>query len=96
MLIIAGPVFVAEEDRDAYVAAFGDLVERCRSALGCLDVAISPDPLDPRRINMVERWESREALEAWRAVADAPELDIAFNADEVQLYTVTDSRPPFD
>jgi quinol monooxygenase YgiN len=95
MLIIAGPVIVAERDRDAYVAAFDDLVDRCRKADGCLDVAISPDSIDPCRINMIERWESQEALDAWRAVADAPDPGIAFNADGVLLYAVTDSRPPF-
>ena len=72
MLTIAGPVIVAEGDRDADVAAFGDLVQRCRNAAGCLDVAISADSLDPRRVDMLDRRESQEALEAGRAVANAP------------------------
>ena len=94
MLIIAGHARVAEADRDTYVTAHGDLVERCRRAAGCLDVAISADPLDPRRVNIFERWEAQEALDAWRAVADAPDTGIDFEGD-VQLFTVTDARSPF-
>ena len=95
MLIIAGRVKVAEADRDAYVAAHHDLVERCRKAAGCLDVVISADLLDRSRVNILERWESQEALDAWRAVADAPDPGIEFDADDVQLFTVTGARPPF-
>jgi len=94
MLIIAGSATIAQVDRDVYVAAHRDLVGRCRAAAGCLDAAISADPLDPRRVNIFERWESQEALDGWRAVADAPDTGIEFDAD-VQLYTVTDARPPF-
>ena len=96
MLIIAGPVRIAEADRDAYVTAFCDLVERCRKAAGCLDVVISADSLDPGRVNIFERWESQEVLDAWRAVANAPDTGIEFDADDVQLFTVADVRPPFD
>ena len=95
MLIIAGHAKVAEADRDAYVTAHCDLVERCRGAAGCLDVMIAADPLDPGRVNILERWESQEALDAWRAVANAPDTGIEFQADDVQLFTVTDARPPF-
>ena len=96
MLLIAGQVRVAEVDRDAYVTAFCDLVERGRKAAGCLDVVISADPLDPGRVNIFERWQSQEALDAWRAVANAPDPGIEFEADDVQLFTVTDARSPFD
>ena len=95
MLIIAGHARVAEADRDAYVAAHHDLVERCRAAPGCLDAVISADPLDPGRVNVLERWGSQEDLEAWRAVAAAPDTGIGLDADRVLLFTVTDARPPF-
>ena len=95
MLIIAGHARVAEADRDAYVTAHGDLVERARKAAGCGDAVISADPLDPGRVNVFERWDSQEALEAWRAVANAPDTGIEAQSDDVQLFTVTDARPPF-
>jgi quinol monooxygenase YgiN len=95
MLIIAGHVIVAAADRDAYVTAHHDLVERGRKAAGCLDLAISADPLDRRRVNNFERWESQQALDAWRAVANAPDTGIAFEGADVQLFTVSDAREPF-
>lgn len=88
MLIIAGYAIVADSRRDAYVTAHTDLVERCRRAPGCLDAAISADPVDHGRVNILERWESQAALDAWREAADAPDTGIAFDA-HVQLYTVT-------
>ena len=95
VLIIAGHASVPAAERDAYVRAHRDLVRRCRSASGCLDVAITADPVDPARVNIFERWESQDALDAWRAVADAPDTGIDFRPDDVQLFTVTDARPPF-
>lgn len=96
MLIIAGHGRVAVADRDRYVTVHHDLVERCRRAPGCLDAVICADPLDPTRVNIFEQWESQEALDDWRAVANAPDSGIAFEADDVLLFTVTDARPPFD
>lgn len=51
-----------------------ELVKRARQAPGCLDLAITADPLDASRINNFERWESQEALDAWRAVAAPPDM----------------------
>ncbi|KAA8889716.1 antibiotic biosynthesis monooxygenase [Nocardia colli] len=96
MLIIAGYAEVDPAQRDAYVSAFQDLLSRSRSAPGCLDCAITADPVDPDRVNVYERWDTPENLEAWRAVADAPALDITIKNTYVMKYTVTDERPPFD
>ncbi len=59
MLIIAGWLEVDADRRDEYVTAHHDLLRRGREAPGRLDLAISADALDPRRINNFERWESR-------------------------------------
>lgn len=95
MLIIAGHVSVAPGARDEYVNAHRELVQRCRDADGCLDVAITADAVEPGRVNVFERWASQDALDAWRAIAHAPDTGIGFDAEDVQLFTVTDARPPF-
>jgi quinol monooxygenase YgiN len=95
MLIIAGHAEVDAADRDRYVHAHRDLVRRARQAPGCLDVAITADPLDPARVNILERWTSQEDLDAWRAVADAPDTGIALGHVDVMLYVISDVRPPF-
>ncbi|WP_122818282.1 putative quinol monooxygenase [Nocardioides pantholopis] len=96
MLIITGHYRVDPEGRDAYIAAFADLQRRARQAPGCLDVAITADSLDPSRVNNLERWESHEAMESFRAVANPPHLDEEMHDVQVRLYTVTDERDPFD
>ncbi|GAA5143713.1 hypothetical protein GCM10023340_09770 [Nocardioides marinquilinus] len=95
MLIITGHYRVDAAERDAYVAAFADLQRRARAAPGCLDIAITADALDEERVNNLERWESQGAMEAWRAVADPPGLDVEMRGVQVRLYTVTDARDPF-
>ncbi len=96
MLIIAGSVRVDAGDRDAFVAAHLDLVRRARQAPGCLDAAITADPLEPDRVNNFERWESDEALEAWRKVANAPELPgVEMRDVDVWKHYVERTVPPF-
>ncbi len=95
MLIIAGYTEVDVSARDDYVAAHQDLVMRCRRAPGCLDVAISADPVDARRVNIFERWASRDDLEAWRAVANGPDTGTEILTEDVMLYSVADVSPPF-
>ncbi|SDT08826.1 putative quinol monooxygenase [Microlunatus soli] len=95
MWIIAGHARVAAERRDDYVAAHVDLVRRAREAPGCLDVAITADPADQGRVNVFERWDSWDSLEAWRTVAHAPETGIALDEVAVKAYEVSNEREPF-
>jgi quinol monooxygenase YgiN len=95
MVIIAGHASVDPTDRDRYVRAHQDLVRRARQAPGCLDVAITADPVDPARVYNFERWESEEHLDAWRAVAHAPDTGITLGRVDVMLYVVGEVRPPF-
>ncbi len=95
MVIIAGYVLVAKGRRDAYVEAFRDLVERARAFEGCIDFAITADPVDPRRVNTLEVWESAEVLEGWRAEAKAPRTGIKFADTQVRRFNAEDGGPLF-
>ncbi|WP_223115535.1 putative quinol monooxygenase [Luteimonas suaedae] len=81
--------------RDATVARFRDLVQRARRAPGCLDLAITADPVDPGRINNFEFWRSEQDLAAWRAVASPPTDVAPMIRVEVQKHIVSSSGPPF-
>jgi quinol monooxygenase YgiN len=83
MLIIAGHLIVAASDRDGYVADCAPAVAAARSADGCLDFAVSADVLDPMRVNVFERWQTRESLDAFRG--DGPDDDIAGRIVEVRV-----------
>lgn len=74
MLIVAGHLIVDERDRDCYVADCAAAVAMARQAEGCLDFAVSADSVDPRRVNVFERWRSRQLLDAFRG--SGPDDDI--------------------
>ena len=95
MLIVAGYVELHPSERERYVAAHRDLVSRARAAEGCLDLAISADPVRDGRVNLFERWESRAALDAWRPVSRAPDLKVDYLGGDVMMYHVDGVTPAF-
>lgn len=96
MIIIAGYYYVDGDQRDRFVAAHREMVGRARRHDGCVDVALTADSVDPRRVNMIEVWRDAEALESWRAVSDPPETGIEIVADEtVKRYDAEDGGPLF-
>lgn len=74
MIIVSGHLRVAAADRDAYVADCRDVVRAARSTPGCVDFALSADSLEPDRVNVLERWSSADALEAFRGDGPGDEL----------------------
>jgi quinol monooxygenase YgiN len=95
MLIVAGFIELAPSDRDLFVEAHADLVKRGREAVGCRDLAIAADPVDPRRVNNFELWEGQQALEDWRAIAAPPQLGMSFLGGEMRMYHVSHVSSPF-
>lgn len=94
MIIITGHVLVEPAERDGYVAAHRDLVSRARDADGCLHVAITADSVDPARVLNVEVWRDADALDSWRAQANAPDA-AELQHVAVQRYDATDGGPLF-
>ncbi len=66
MVIVAGHITVEPAERAAYLQGCRAVVRSARGAAGCLDFTVSADLLDPARINIYERWDSRSAVEAFR------------------------------
>jgi quinol monooxygenase YgiN len=93
MIIIAGYVLTDADTRDAAVAAFAEMVARARKHDGCLDFAISADAVDPDRSNLFELWRDQQSLDAWRKVANAPEVE--FRETDVKLYRTEKAEEPF-
>ncbi len=94
MIIIAGHELVDAERRDAFVAAFGDLITHARDFDGCIHIAITADSVDPERVNMVEVWRDAEALKKWRKRAKGPKVDKPKHI-EIKRYEATDGGPLF-
>ena len=92
MVIVAGHLVVAPDQRDAYLAGCVSVVEQARVAAGCLDFAITADLVDHGRINVFERWASRSDVEAFRGSGPSEEQGAALLAASVAEYDVADER----
>jgi quinol monooxygenase YgiN len=95
MVIVAGHIGVEPQPRESYLAGCVSVVERARGAAGCLDFAITADPIDPGRVNIFERWESQAALNTARGNAPGFEQAEAMLSVSVADYDVADVRPLF-
>jgi quinol monooxygenase YgiN len=95
MVIVAGHITVEPQQRESYLAGCVSVVERARGAAGCLDFAITADPIDPGRVNIFERWESQAALNTARGNAPGNEQAEAMLSVSVADYDVADVRPLF-
>ena len=94
MIIIAGGLRVDPGERDRYLVAVADVARLARAAPGCLDFVQAPDPIEPDRINVYERWESDDDVLRFRA-SGGPELDLPeiLSAD-VRKYRVSAVEAP--
>ncbi|WP_328471679.1 antibiotic biosynthesis monooxygenase [Actinoplanes sp. NBC_00393] len=94
MIIIAGTLHVEPAQRDRYLTAAAESTELARQAPGCFDFAQSPDPLDPGRINIYERWESDAHLDAFRTAGGTePDFPPLLFAD-VSKYRIDGVEAP--
>ncbi|WIM99276.1 antibiotic biosynthesis monooxygenase family protein [Actinoplanes oblitus] len=94
MIIIAGELRVAAEERDRYLLGVAEVARLARGAPGCHDFAQTPDPIEPDRILVYERWSSDEDLLTFRN-AGGPALDLPplLSAD-VSKYRISAVEAP--
>jgi quinol monooxygenase YgiN len=92
MVIVAGHIVVDPQERDSYLSGCVEVVRQARRAAGCLDFALSADLVDPGRVNIFERWESRAAVEAFRGSGPSDEQGAAIRAASVAEYDVEGER----
>jgi quinol monooxygenase YgiN len=92
VVIVAGHVVVDPQQRDDYLSGCVEVVRQARRAAGCLDFSLSADLLEPGRVNIFERWESRAAVEAFRGGGPSDEQGAAIRAASVAEYDVGDER----
>ena len=92
MVIVAGHIVVDPEQRESYLAGCVSVIDQARRAPGCLDFAITGDLLAPGRIDIYERWESQEAVEAFRGSGPSDGQGAAMLSASVAEYDVADVR----
>jgi quinol monooxygenase YgiN len=96
VLIVAGYFVVDPAQRDQFLAGRAEGMRASRAEPGCITYAFSPDQLDPGRVLLYERWESKDALaehlKAARA-ASRPSDGIAVLESEVLQYEISAVGP---
>jgi heme-degrading monooxygenase HmoA len=88
MLIVAGHLLVDPAERDAFLAASAHAVALAREAPGGLDYAVTADTLDPRRVDVFERWESEAALLAFRGAGPPGDMAARILDADVRRYVI--------
>lgn len=91
MIIVAGWLRVAVEHRDAYLESCRAVVEAARAAPGCVDFSLSPDLLDPERVNVFEQWDSTEAVERFRGTGPSDDQQAMIVGAQVVQHEIATS-----
>jgi quinol monooxygenase YgiN len=92
MVIVAGHIVVDPRQRDDYLSGCVEVVRQARRTAGCLDFALSADPIEPGRVNIFERWESQAAVEAFRGSGPSDDQGAAIVTASVAEYDIADER----
>ena len=93
MIIVAGHLIVDAESREKYLEGCRDVVTRARKTPGCADFGLSADLVDPRRINVYERWTDVDALQGFRGAGSSEEQNGQIRDAEVREFETDDGRP---
>ncbi|MGP0032776.1 MAG: putative quinol monooxygenase [Acidimicrobiales bacterium] len=64
MVIVGGSFEVEPDRREEFLAGRLDAMRASRAETGCLEYAMSADPVEPSRVLLFERWASQEDLDA--------------------------------
>lgn len=64
MMIVQGVFRVRPEERADYLAHAEETMRTSREEHGCLEYVLAADPIDPGRIVLSERWQSKADLDA--------------------------------
>ncbi|MDY7102966.1 MAG: putative quinol monooxygenase [Actinomycetota bacterium] len=64
MIVVQGVFRVAAEDREQFLAQSVENQRISRSEKGCIEYVLAADPLEPDRVVLSERWETKADLDA--------------------------------
>jgi hypothetical protein len=68
-------------------------MHRSRAEAGCITYVFAPDPIEAGLVQLFERWESEEALDAHRqvlAASPAPDPGVPVIRSEVRFFAATE------
>jgi quinol monooxygenase YgiN len=63
-ILVIGTFIFEAGDRDAFLEAYAEPRQKALAEDGCEEFVLAPDPVEPGRVVMVQRWRDRDALDA--------------------------------
>ena len=66
-IIVAGKLKLKQGSRDEFIEKSREAISHARALDECEDFSVSPDPIDENRVNIFEKWISRESLDLFRS-----------------------------
>jgi quinol monooxygenase YgiN len=96
VIIVAGHFVVDPAQREEFLRSRLDVMRTSRSEAGCITYAFSPDPLDPGRVLLFERWEDKAALASHLAAlrrGPRPQGGVEILESEVRQYEISAAGP---
>lgn len=89
-IIVAGKLIIKSKFRDEFIEKSRQAILLARNDDACDDFSVSPDPVDLNRVNIFEKWKTRQALDAFRE--SGPENDMfslveSFDVTEYDINT---------
>ena len=88
MIAVVGYLLVDPRHRGRAIELSLPAVRAARMTPGCVDFAVSPDPLDTARINVSERWVDRTTLQYFRGSGPTGELADLIHEASVDEYEI--------
>ena len=88
MIIVSGHLSMDAAARPAYLEGCVAVVEAARRAPGCLEFSIAADLLDSGRVVVLERWESGDAVAAFRGSGPSEQQQAVITGADVVEYEV--------
>ena len=88
-IIVGGYIETRPGHRDTALAKAREIVLQARRTAGCLEFVVAADPIEKDRLVTFERWESEEALAAFRDGGPDDDQAVDFAAIHVHDYMAT-------
>ena len=87
-IIVAGKLNMKSGVRDKFIEKSRKAILQARGLESCEDFSVSPDPIDENRVNIFEKWSSRESLDDFRNSGpdnDSFSLVESFDVNEYEI-----------
>jgi quinol monooxygenase YgiN len=92
VIIVSGHLTMDAAARPAYLEGCVAVVEAARRAPGCLEFSVAADLLDSGRVVVLERWESADAVAAFRGSGPSDQQQAMITGADVAEYEIASWR----